>query len=156
MRKLQESLRARYPDVRYDSSHIMDFASAEGRLNFQARPARSAAGEALTVAQARLMRTIAGASRFLVSVIGTSVTAGHDNYWNESYPVVAHLLLSEALRPLGVKVRAHRDARRTHVPRRGVPSAVRNRQPGDGQQSRGAGHALCRVAHGCMLCFSLR
>lgn len=42
--------------------------------------------------------------RFVISFMGTSVTAGHDSPFNLSYPVLVGKLLAPPLRSLGVQV----------------------------------------------------
>lgn len=48
-------------------------------------------------------------SKFVIGFSGSSVTAGHDNYFNESYPAVVERTLQRVFRPLGIalEVRNH-------------------------------------------------
>ncbi len=45
-----------------------------------------------------------GSQKFLMIFGGSSVTAGHDNYYNQSYPFVAERRMKRALKALGVEL----------------------------------------------------
>jgi hypothetical protein len=50
---------------------------------------------------------VKGPQRFLMTFGGSSVTAGHDNYYNQSYPFVVERRLKPALKALGVDLEVH-------------------------------------------------
>jgi hypothetical protein len=50
----------------------------------------------------KLAKKILGQEQFLMTFGGSSVTAGHDNYYNQSYPAVVDRRLTPILKALGV------------------------------------------------------
>lgn len=50
----------------------------------------------------KLAKKILGQEQFLMTFGGSSVTAGHDNYYNQSYPAVVNRRLTPILKALGV------------------------------------------------------
>lgn len=49
-------------------------------------------------------------SRFVIGFMGSSVTAGHDSAFNDSFPVLTGLLMQPALIPLGIEVESRNAA----------------------------------------------
>lgn len=47
---------------------------------------------------------------FVVGVMGTSVTAGHDNYFNQSYPMVFESTMAQVLAAAGVRAEVRNNA----------------------------------------------
>lgn len=50
----------------------------------------------------KIAKKILGQEQFLMTFGGSSVTAGHDNYYNQSYPAVVNRRLTPILKALGV------------------------------------------------------
>jgi hypothetical protein len=55
----------------------------------------------------KLAKKILGREQFLMTFGGSSVTAGHDNYYNQSYPAVVNRRLTPVLKALGVDLIVH-------------------------------------------------
>ena len=52
----------------------------------------------------RFNKALLEQGEFIVGVMGTSVTAGHDNYFEQSFPVVWGRLMEEAMASAGVNL----------------------------------------------------
>jgi hypothetical protein len=55
-----------------------------------------------TRTQDRMARALQTCGDFRWTVLGSSVTAGHDNYFNQSYPIVMEMIISPILSRAGV------------------------------------------------------
>jgi hypothetical protein len=53
------------------------------------------------------VKILGGNSTFLMTFGGSSVTAGHDSYFNQSYPMIVHKRLGSILAMLGVNLDVH-------------------------------------------------
>jgi hypothetical protein len=49
-------------------------------------------------------------TKFVIGFSGSSVTAGHDNYFNESYPAVLERTLQKVFKPLGIELEVRNHA----------------------------------------------
>jgi hypothetical protein len=53
------------------------------------------------------LKTLTGNKRFLMIFGGSSVTAGHDNYYNQSYPAIVRKRLHSIFQKLGIELQVH-------------------------------------------------
>jgi hypothetical protein len=77
------------------------------------------------------------------------VTAGHDGYWNTSFPIVFHLTMKPLFATLGIDVSPPRSALHCFA-KRSKGRTAGHGQPGYGQQPHRAGHDLRRGGRGCV------
>jgi hypothetical protein len=109
----QAAIRARLPhsEAVLRSGRTLQFDSDTGRRLFKVRePAcskmrasqRAALGYAARPAQDRLIRKAMRGEALTIATLGTSITASHDNFFNESYSAVFARAVAPALAALRV------------------------------------------------------
>jgi len=81
---------------------IQDHYGADGDELFRSFKYRNKSYVQKVVTRAVAEATLKKRSRFVVAIQGTSVTAGHDNYFNQSYPLVLQRVAKDAFAAIGL------------------------------------------------------